>query len=411
MINQFTETATDRLYNQIYSFLINGPYKEDYYKYINNSLNDNYHLEYSKIQVRDWHFCIFILGFISKEYHNHAAHCILREMLVKFRYRDAFIKNPLYLPSTIDKVIKHADQKGIRGSKSHLLDDPNLLVSKPMPKIQICKIHILRTCNLMSFFYLDTSTLASKNSEFSFTWSNSLSNKLEVNMTNGVLNYFDLNVFIGLLHQFYSHNSVLSQSTIDVDINSIVKVLHSSYSGSVRKRIVKSLEKMSKVIVTISKKYRTDNKYDDNGRYHYSGTLFALEYIQINSRSFHIRVHFSLPIIRMFYANDNYALINWESFIHVNNLRLRILYYHFCLIVKPSTNFYRFKVDYLTQILYSPDSIRKSNIRRRRQAVRHLLLSFNKYRSLLRDFDYELLFNDKNVIESIKIRRLKVLLV
>nr|YP_009346907.1 hypothetical protein [Gracilaria firma]APR74442.1 hypothetical protein [Gracilaria firma] len=66
-----------------------------------------------------------------------------------------------------------------------------------------------------------------------------------------------------------------------------------------------------------------------------------------------INIQVSLPLIRMFDANNYYALINWQVFKSLPTTKLRLLYFYFCVNVKVSSHYTEFTVNYLVKNLYS----------------------------------------------------------
>nr|UAD84131.1 hypothetical protein [Gracilaria changii] len=113
----------------------------------------------------------------------------------------------------------------------------------------------------------------------------------------------------------------------------------------------------------------------------------------------------------MFDANNYYALINWQVFTSLPTIKLRLLYFYFCLNVKVSSYFTEFSIKSLVSDLYFASSL-ASNTRVFSQEVRKMLLFFFKHENMFIDFEFlPIVNNSYNMLSSIKIRRSKLILI
>nr|UAT97345.1 PUT_PRODUCT [Ahnfeltia plicata] len=390
---QSLEKNTKEQYKLIKAKIIKSTYCSDYYAFTNiDSIKNKSRSE------DDWHFCLLILKFI--ESHIECTR-LLEEFLRTERYREKFDLSLTYLETTIEKVIKASSENGQRGTLANgtgVLNPDSAIVTST--KLVIPAHEIIRTCNIAKCFFLN-SEYAIANSTVNV--SNQEDNKLEVSFNAGPLNGYDLTIFVYLLSYFSKYPTI---DGIDLDMPHLLKICRISKNGESYSRIQESLSKLSKTHLSYNKKITQETSRTlKDAFYTSSGTI--LSYLvnyrasKIGHTDVFIYINIFLNILQI--GNYNYACINVADFMNLRKHDLRILYYFFCLNIRPTQYFTKFTIKELAlQLYFQSSNIKQKN---RNMKVRKLLLEFHKY--IPKDFHMKIYKNKRGTIEYIEIKRVK----
>lgn len=387
---QSLEKNTKEQYKLIKAKIIKSTYCSDYYAFTNiDSIKNKSRSE------DDWHFCLLILKFI--ESHIECTR-LLEEFLRTERYREKFDLSLTYLETTIEKVIKASSENGQRGTLANdtgVLNPDSAIVTST--KLVIPANEVIRTCNIAKCFFLN-SEYAIANSTVNL--SNQEDNKLEVSFTGGPLNGDDLTIFVYLLSYCSKYSTI---DGIDLDMSHLLKICKISRNGESYSRIKESLSKLSKTHLNYNKKItREASRTLKDAFYTSSGTILSYQSITELQNRARIHLHqYFLNILQI--GNYNYACINVADFMNLRKHDLRILYYFFCLNIRPTQYFTKFTIKELAlQLYFQSSNIKQKN---RNMKVRKLLLEFHKY--IPKDFRMKIYKNKRGTIEYIEIKRVK----
>nr|AXR86338.1 hypothetical protein [Gracilaria vermiculophylla] len=359
----------------------------------------------------DWSFCILILKFLSSDEEFDDLFSILNWFLYRYRYRDKFIKHDSYVSKTIKKVICFALKSSLIGSS---LDKVQVrkICSRPISSSSnsyksIDRNHVIKVCNILNIFSMDSKPSAFINPIIDY--SNNPDNYLKISSQDSNLNHFDLTIFLAILHQYKNSNLYTS---FKLDVASILKLIGYD-TGYSRRKLLSSLKKLSTTNIECRKQYlkfaTNDLKSPDDYFYSFCGNLLSFEALS-SKKMTSINIQISLPLIRIFDADNYYALINWQIFTSLPTTKLRLLYFYFCLNVKVSVYFTEFSIKSIVNVLYSASS--SSNVRFFSAEVRKMFLFFIKHKNMFIDFEFDPIINHSyNTIHSLKVRRSKLILI
>nr|YP_009511646.1 hypothetical protein [Melanthalia intermedia]AXI97523.1 hypothetical protein [Melanthalia intermedia] len=104
----------------------------------------------------------------------------------------------------------------------------------------------------------------------------------------------------------------------------------------------------------------------------------------------------------------NYALLNKATYNFLASDKLKLLYYHFCLLTLPGSNFVAI---YLSDLLLLwPRSSQPKTLQRRKKEMKELLKTFVSLESKIDDLDVKTIVDDSEII-GVAVRKRKLSLV
>nr|YP_010199152.1 hypothetical protein LK225_pgp144 [Crassiphycus usneoides]UAD88601.1 hypothetical protein [Crassiphycus usneoides] len=241
MSNKYIKNEIKRIIN----IITESSYSKQYFLY--KSQNKLLSKSYSE---DDWNYCLLILRFVNPKDSIKIIGKILESFLSIDRYRDKFDQHFGYLHTTIAKVILSSSQSEILGCLySKYLDqnpqskfedfDSNCLVAS-------CKIEdVLKISNFLSIFSLDKSSYSSSFLNHEFNYSSDSTNFVKISMFGGLLNHFDLMVFLNILYAYKSFTTSPSDNIVDISFSTISFMLFDN--GRNRRKYINSLNKLFQV--------------------------------------------------------------------------------------------------------------------------------------------------------------------
>nr|CAA35700.1 unnamed protein product [Agarophyton chilense] len=410
MSNHYINSEIKRILDN----LVKSSYSKQYFLY----KSENIVLSQSSSED-DWNYCLLILKFVNPKDSIKIISSILEFFLRSDRHRDKFDEHFSYLNTTIAKAIVSSSHLEILGclysqnsansiqSVSSYFNRNNITIS--------CKINnVLKISNFLSIFYLHTPSYSDSVLDYEFNYSFNSNVSVKISMLGGLLNHFDLMVFLSILYAHKLDTILYPDNVVDINFSNISFML--SDNGRNRFKYLNSLEKLSKVHLhsfSSSKESLLSTFLGPSGcAYSFSGTLLSFEQISTKSLT-NMRVYLSEPILKMLTLKNNYSIVNWLSFSSISSYQIRLLYFYFCLHVKVSRYFQTFLVDRIVNDLYISAS-GQSSIRSRKFRIRRMLQSIYDSQQNIIDFDFQLIFSScssKRFIQSIKVRRSKVVLI
>nr|AXR86332.1 hypothetical protein [Gracilaria ferox] len=373
----------------------------------------------------DWQYCLLILQYVNPKDDIKTISQLLESFLKIDRFRNEFLKNYTYLYITITRSIVFSMQSGNLGCLYNSISDKKQKLiqsiksnfhSSNLVKSSCSTRSVLKLSNFLAIFYLDTHSYSNLLLDYEYYYKLDNNFSVKISMFGGLLNYFDLMIFVKILYLYKSVSYCFSNGILDINFSDFNFIL--SDSGQNRHKYMSSLDKLSKVHLNT---FCTHQDSSSNGTkmpleaiYSFSGNLISFERLSTRS-STSIRLYLSKPLFTMFQLSDNYSILNWDSFLNLSNSHCRLLYFYFCLNVKVSKYFTTFTLDNLLDNLYI-SSVHGSTFRSRKQSIRRMLQFIYDNRSNIIDFDFHLVFKSTfdtpkiKDIYAIKVRRLKVLL-
>nr|YP_009346903.1 hypothetical protein [Gracilaria firma]APR74438.1 hypothetical protein [Gracilaria firma] len=336
---------------------------------------------------------------------------ILNWFFYRYRYRDKFIKHYSYVTKTIRKVVSFSITSNLLGSclDNELLNknvnSSGIIQSKFYKSVD--KEDVIKICNLFNFFYMDLKSSNSNNKVFDNTHNSN--NYIRIISQGDKLNHFDLTILMGILHQY---KTCSIYDSFKLDVASILGLIGYD-TGYSHRKLISSLTRLSSTTIECRKQYLKldagSSVSTDDCFYTFCGNFLSFEALS-NKKLTSGNVQLSLPLIKMFGANNHYALLNWQVFTSLPTTKLRLLYFYFCLNFKVSNYFTEFSIKSLNDNLYCTSSS-VSNTSFFSQEFRKMLLFFIKHQNIFIDFQINLIINSSyNTIFSIKVRRSRLTL-
>nr|YP_009511786.1 hypothetical protein [Melanthalia intermedia]AXI97663.1 hypothetical protein [Melanthalia intermedia] len=245
--------------------------------------------------------------------------------------------------------------------------------------------------------------------DYEVTCSSSPDNSAKVFMNGGVLNDFDLSVFLSILKQYDFENP--SNGQLDLSYN-FMSYNDTYDNGFKRSKYLNSVKKLSNTYMSFDINHLRDNSSNQitssGFSYSFNGNLISFERLSVKYIT-RLRVHLSPPLIAMLKANSNYSLINWKVLSSLSNSRSRLLYFYFCINIKFSRYFTNLSTDKLVTDLYI-SSCSQATYRGRRRIIRRLLHYLIDNQLELIDFDVRPIFGSSKILIRVQVRRSKLIL-
>lgn len=295
----------------------------------------------------DWHVCILILKFIDSKISDlDEIILILKFFLYRDRYRNKLVDHDNYLVKTVNKAICHSLSNNLVGSCLNQIYNNNIHTTEFGPtdidltairlRKSISRSSVLKVCNLLNFFYLNTSKTSHNNLVVNLNISSD--NRMKVHLQGGMLNHFDLTVLMAILYQYkkYILSSPLLFDPFKIDVVSVLKLIGYD-TGYSRKKFLDSLKKLSMTTIDCRKQYMRfeSNILKNSEDYFYSfcGNLLSFESLSTTELT-SVNVQLSVPLVRMFESNNYYVLVSWEFFTFLSNHELHLLYFYLCFYIE-----------------------------------------------------------------------------
>nr|AAC04752.1 ORF1 [Agarophyton chilense] len=396
--------------NEVYRISRDLSESKDFKKYILYKSNNLMSVSCSE---DDWHYCLLVLQYVKPISSVKTITEILEFFLKRDRYRDKFDSNWGYLNTTIKKVISESSQANLIGS-SYYLNTRELIqynaINSPLSNYPIkssCKVeNVLKVFNFFSCFFLDTCKYSGLLTDHEIVITSSHNSVIKISMFGGLLNYFDLMIFMGILYNYKLFSSYSMSNIVNINFSSFDTLLHDN--GSYRGKYINSLIKLSKV--HLEGTYITMSSKSNHEVCEFSGSLLSFNRISMKS-STDVYIYLSEPILHMLQSMCNYSIVNWNSFVYLSDPKVRSVYFYFCLNVKLSRYFTVFSVDKILHDLYV-SSCMDTSIRFRKSKIRKILMKIFDLQSSLIDFEFQLVFSSckSKIINGIKVRRNKIAL-
>nr|AAC04724.1 ORF1 [Gracilaria robusta] len=398
---------------RINNIILQSEVSKQYFIYKSKSIVSN------SASEDDWQYCLLILQYINPNDNIQIISKLLESFLKFDRYRDKFSKNYNYLYTTIMKSIIFSMQSGNLGCYYNCSSNIEHKLIQPLDKhynnnnlirVSCSAESVLKISNFLSM--LDKSSYSNSFLDYAYFYKLDDNCSVKISMFGGLLNYFDLMIFLKILYIYKSVSHLFSDGILDINFSDFDFML--SNNGSNRRKYVNSLEKLSKVHLNTSVHIRIPLLMPLNcpqTRFILSQVhLMTFERLSTSSSTKYTTCILSKPLLKMFKLSDDYSIVNWGSLLNLPNSQVRLLYFYFCLNVKASKYFTTFTLDALLDKLYT-SCVYGSTVRWRRSNMRKMLQFIYDNRSKIIDFDFHLVFDftqSKNII-SIKVRRVRVL--
>lgn len=410
---------------RISSIIPRSSYSQQYFLYKSYKFNNKSKTISKSLSEDDWNYCLLILNFVNPKDTIKNINNILEYFLRSERYRGKFDQHFSYLRTTISKAIVKSSNSNMLGSLYSL----PVKLSKPIitefaaDHLDLVKTNTVASCNardvlkvsnFFSVFYLHSCPYSNSVLDYELNCNYNFTTCVKISMFGGLLNHFDLTVFLSILYFYKSLGIVNFDNSIDVNFSDINFLLNNNTEH--RSKYLKSLDKLSKTHLTnlsSSKKSSLSAPEESSaGTYYFSGTLLSIDQAY-NKYAMNTRIYLSEPMLKMLTTDTNYSFVNWQSFTKLPNSQVRALYFYFCLNVKVSRYFHDFTVDKILDNMYisSPNTpaIKKHRI----YYIRKLFQRLYDYRKDLIDFTFELVYSytsSRKSISHIRVRRSKVFL-
>ena len=274
---------------------------------------------------------------------------------------------------------------------------------------QVSKRSIVKVCNVMKMFHFGQTF---ENHIYQF---NKEDNELTVKMPKS-LNQLDFKYFAELLFQYVdslkflkglTHEQIKKELLV-VSISTMLKNTGVSDGGRNYKVFLASLKRLSQVHISC-------NKIIDKKKQCFSksaGSLITYEYkkpffknSETAKKQLLVRMH---PVIidMALESKYNYAILNKDSYHSLDSDKTKLLYYHFCLSTLPGGRPVTFSINDLLKLWPNRARTRVMKHKRKRE-LEGLLNSLTQqiYKRCIQDLSIDLVYDQKNSLESVIVQK------
>lgn len=326
---------------------------------------------YNSISEADWAFCLIVAEFINTSLNYNHKHQILEHFFQKDRpdrakkarrdYVDRTIQKALHISAKqrffTNKLLVSSNNADIKtflvSNKNSSRQEQGLLDFNPEIKNKntisksitqkssnIDKNSVLKICNTMRIFHLGKSV---RNIEYV---NNKTDNHLKATIPYS-LNQTDFRYYMQLLFQYVDcikqlpNIDMAKNQFFPISINLILSNSSIARGGRCYKNFLKSLNKLADVTLEYDKKIGLNDlrhvkkesllSYDFIYRGNVDSTASSQSTLY---KKLTIKMHpIVLDIVKE--STYNYALLNRHSYDVLKSDKLKLLYYHFCLLAVP----------------------------------------------------------------------------